>query len=129
MKEKLTALVKTAVQFLLNPRLLLCFGIAWMITNGWSYVLLGLGTWMQNEWMMGIAGTYLTFLWLPVSPEKLVTVAIAMLLLRRLFPHDQKTLGILKDTYAQVKQAFRLKKQQRKQKKENCLNNEVSDPL
>lgn len=129
MKEKLTALVKTAVQFLLNPRLLLCFGIAWMITNGWSYVLLGLGTWLQNEWMMGIAGAYLTFLWLPVSPEKLVTVAIAMLLLRRLFPHDQKTLGILKDTYAQVKQAFRLKKQQRKQKKENCPTDEGSDPL
>ena len=108
-------MIKTAVQFLLNPRLLLCFGIGWMITNGWSYVLMGLGTWLGNEWMMGIAGAYLTFLWLPVSPEKLVTVAIAMLLLRRLFPNDQKTLGILKETYGQVKQAFRLKKQQRKE--------------
>ena len=122
-------MIKTAVQFLLNPRLLLCFGIGWMITNGWSYVLMGLGTWLGNEWMMGIAGAYLTFLWLPVSPEKLVTVAIAMLLLRWLFPNDQKTLGILKETYAQVKQAFRLKKQQRKQKKQDCPTDEGSDPL
>lgn len=129
MKQRVRGIIKTAVQFLLNPRLLLCFGIGWMITNGWSYVLMGLGTWLGNEWMMGIAGAYLTFLWLPVSPEKLVTVAIAMLLLRRLFPNDQKTLGILKETYAQVKQAFRLKKQQRKQKKENCPTDEGSDPL
>lgn len=129
MKQRVRGIIKTAVQFLLNPRLLLCFGIGWMITNGWSYVLMGLGTWLGNEWMMGIAGAYLTFLWLPVSPEKLVTVAIAMLLLRWLFPNDQKTLGILKETYAQVKQAFRLKKQQRKQKKENCPTDEGSDPL
>lgn len=129
MKQRVRGIIKTAVQFLLNPRLLLCFGIGWMITNGWSYVLMGLGTWLGNEWMMGIAGAYLTFLWLPVSPEKLVTVAIAMLLLRWLFPNDQKTLGILKETYAQVKQAFRLKKQQRKQKKENCPTEEGSDPL
>lgn len=129
MKQRVRGIIKTAVQFLLNPRLLLCFGIGWMITNGWSYVLMGLGTWLGNEWMMGIAGAYLTFLWLPVSPEKLVTVAIAMLLLRWLFPNDQKTLGILKETYAQVKQAFRLKKQQRKQKKQDCPTDEGSDPL
>ena len=129
MKQRVRGIIKTAVQFLLNPRLLLCFGIGWMITNGWSYVLMGLGTWLGNEWMMGIAGAYLTFLWLPVSPEKLVTVAIAMLLLRWLFPNDQKTLGILKDTYGQVKQAFRLKKQQRKQKKQDCPTDEGSDPL
>lgn len=114
MKNKLKAFVKTAVQFVLNPRLLLCFGIGWMITNGWSYVLLGLGTWLENEWMIGVASAYLAFLWLPVSPEKLLTVTIAITLLRWMFPNDQKTLGILK----QMKQTFRLKKQQRKEKKQ-----------
>lgn len=118
MKEKIKSFCTTLVQFLLNPRLLLCWGIAWMITNGWSYVLLGLGTWLQNEWMIGVAGAYLTFLWLPVSPEKLVTTAIAIALLRRLFPRDQKTLGILRQIAAKTKQAFRLKKQQRQEKKQ-----------
>lgn len=128
MKTKIKGFFKTAVQFILNPRLLLCFGIGWMITNGWSYILLGLGTWLKSEWMIGIASAYLAFLWLPVSPEKLLTIAIAIMLLRRLFPNDKKTLGILKDTYAQVKQAFRLKKQQRKEQ-HNHHTNEGSDPL
>lgn len=118
MKEKIKSFCKTAVMFILNPRLLLCCGIAWMITNGWSYVLMALGTWLENEWMLGIASAYLAFLWLPVSPEKIVTVAIAMALLRFLFPNDQKTLGILKQTYANVKQSLSLKKQQRKEKKQ-----------
>ena len=127
MKNKIKSILKTAVQFFLNPRLLLCFGIGWMITNGWSYVLLGLGTWLQNEWMMGIAGAYLTFLWLPVSPEKIITIAIAITLLRWLFPNDRKTLGILRRTYAELKQTFRLKKQQRKEKKQNRSNKKGCD--
>lgn len=113
MKERLKRFLKTAVQFVLNPRLLLCFGIGWMITNGWSYVLLGLGTWLENQWMIGVASAYLAFLWLPVSPEKLVTVSIAIVLLRWLFPNDQKTLKVLKRTYADVKATFRRKKQQK----------------
>lgn len=121
MKEKLKGLLKTALQFVLNPRMLLCFGIGWMITNGWSYVLLGLGTWLENEWMIGIASAYLAFLWLPVSPEKLLTVTIAITLLRWLFPNDQKTLGILKQTYAELKRAFRLKKQHRQEKKQTAF--------
>jgi hypothetical protein len=121
MKEKLKSFCKTAVMFLLNPRLLLCFGIGWMITNGWSYVLLGLGTWLENEWMIGIASAYLTFLWLPVSPEKLVTVAIAIALMRLMFPRDQRTLGILKQLRANIKDSICIKNQQRKEKKQQKI--------
>lgn len=127
MKEKIRGVAKTVLQFLLNPRLLLCFGIAWMITNGWSYVLLGLGTWLSNEWMIGVGSAYLAFLWLPVSPEKVVTFAIAITLLRWLFPHDRKTLGILKQAYADLKQTFRLKKQRRQEKKQTRSAEEGSD--
>ena len=94
---------KTIIQFLLNPRLLLCFAIAWMITNGWSYVLLALSTYFQIGWLVTIASAYLAFLWLPVSPEKIVTVAIAMALMRRLFPDDEKTLGLLRQLHQRVK--------------------------
>ena len=52
MKEKL----KKIIQFLLNPRLLLCFGIGWMITNGWYYILLGVGAWFDIPWMVAVAG-------------------------------------------------------------------------
>lgn len=110
MKEKL----KKFLLFFLNPRLLLCFGIAWMITNGWSYLLLAVGTWLQNGWMIGVAGAYLAFLWLPISPEKLVTVAIAIALLRLWFPTDQKTLAILKESYAKLKAAVKKRKKNKR---------------
>lgn len=63
-----------------------------MITNGWSYLLLGLGMLFKNGWMIGIASAYLTFLWLPISPEKVVTVAIACFLVRHLFPKHNEIL-------------------------------------
>lgn len=118
MKEKIKKFVKTAVLFILNPRLLLCFGLGWMITNGWSYVLMGLGIWLKSEWMIGISTAYLSLLWFPGTPEKLISVTIAIFLLRWLFPDDEKTLGILKQFYTKIKRAFLLEKQELKEKRE-----------
>lgn len=95
--------IKKAIAFLANPRLLLCLGMAWMVTNGWSYVLFSVGMFLEIEWMAALASAYLAFLWLPVSPEKLATAAIAIALLRRLFPDDQRTLGVLREFHANVK--------------------------
>lgn len=113
MKGKLKAWLKKAVQFILNPRLLFCFGIGWMITNGWSYVLMGLGTWLNISWMIGVSGAYLAFLWFPFSPEKLLTVAIAIFLLRWLFPDDQKTLAVLIEMKEKVKAAVKKRKEKK----------------
>jgi len=113
-KQKIKAIVQTIIQFIINPRFLLCFGIAWLITNGWSYILLGIGTFYDIGWMTAVAGAYLTFLWLPISPEKIVTVLIAMGLLRLLFPSDQKTLGVLKGLYEKYKLKSRTKKKKTK---------------
>ena len=88
--------IKKIIQFIINPHFLLCFGIAWLITNGWSYILLSIGTYCGIEWMIALASGYLAFLWLPISPEKVVTIAISIVLLRWLFPNDKKTLGMLK---------------------------------
>ena len=104
MKEKIKKVIKTTVEFLLNPRLLLCFGAAWFITNGWSYVMFALGTFFEIPWMLTVSGAYLAFLWLPVSPEKLVTVAIAIALLRFFFPKDEKTLGKLRAMHQRLKE-------------------------
>lgn len=113
MDRKLKAWLKKAVQFLLNPRLLLCFGIGWIITNGWSYILMGLGTWLEIPWMIAVSGAYLAFLWFPFSPEKLVTVAIAVGLLRWLFPNDQKTLAVLIEMKQKVKTAIKKRKEKK----------------
>ena len=106
------------VQFILNPRLLLCFGIAWMITNGWSYVMLAVGTWLGVPWMIAVATAYLTILWLP-SPEKIVTCDIAIVLLRLLFPHDKHTLGVLQDMRNKAIEAFKNRKRKAPKDPEN----------
>ncbi len=114
---------KKIIRFIANPRLLLCIGIAWLITNGWSYILGTIGILLNIRWMQIVAGAYLTFLWLPISPEKIVTIAIAILLLRRLFPHDEKTLGVLKELREKgrmKKEELRQRKKQRKLEKQNA---------
>ena len=105
--DKLKQNLKKTVQFIANPRLLLCWLIAWIITNGWSYILFGIGTYYEIEWMIAVSGAYLAFLWLPISPEKLVTCAIAIALLRWLFPGDQKTLAVLRSWYEKAKAAVK----------------------
>ena len=122
MREKIKGLLIKALKFILNPRLLLCFGIAWMITNGWSYLMLAVGTWLGVPWMIAVASAYLAILWLP-SPEKILTCAIAILLLRLLFPKDKYTLGVLQDMHRVALDAFRNRKNKKK-KKEGDKENE-----
>ena len=118
--------LKKILQFIVNPRFLLCFGLAWIITNGWSYVLLGLGTWLRSPVMVAIAGTYLTFLWFPFTAEKIITFSISIALMEWLFPNDKQTLGTLhallakaKDTYRAYKEKRRARRVQRRQMRRN----------
>lgn len=103
-------LIKT-FRLLLNPRFVLCFGIAWFITNGWSYVALGMGTYFDISWLAAIATGYLALLWIPFTPEKLITAAIAITLLRFLFPNDEKTLGQLRAMYQSAKKKWQIFKE------------------
>ena len=121
MKQKLLYLLqklKSLLQFLLNPRFILCFGLGWMITNGWSYALMGIGTYCGIGWMQAVAGAYLAMLWFPFSPEKIVTVAIAIALLKWLFPHDTKTLAVLHNMRLKAVEALRNQREKRRQKRE-----------
>lgn len=102
MKEKL----KTLLKFISNPHLLLCLLAAWFLTNGWSYVLFYLGTRFEIGWMIAVSSAYLAFLWLPVSPEKLLTLAIALFLLRLLFPNDIKTLAVLRSMREKLREKW-----------------------
>ncbi|MCR4620848.1 MAG: hypothetical protein K5663_02065 [Clostridiales bacterium] len=125
MKQKLKTLyekwkptLKKAWQFILNPHFLICFGIGWMITNGWAYICFGLGTWGGVKWLTAISTAYLAALWFPFTPEKIITVAIAIGLLKLLYPNDQKTLAVLHE----MRQKHKIKKQEKNAKKaEDCI--------
>ncbi len=69
--------------------------------------------------MIAVATGYLALLWIPLTPEKLITIVIAIALLKFLFPNDKKTLGILKALYNSVKLKKNTKKKLKKSKKEN----------
>lgn len=105
---------KEILRFFLNPHLLGCFGIAWIITNGWAYIALGVGMLLDIDWLSAAGAGYLALLWVPFTPEKLITVVIAVRLLKWLFPDDQKTLAVL----YRIRDKHREKKAERRKEKE-----------
>ena len=122
--EKLRQNAKKLLQFIANPRLILCFMIGWMITNGWSYILFGFGTYFGIEWMIAVGGAYMALLWLPFTPEKIITCAIAIALLRWLFPGDQKTLAVLHSWYEKAKAAVKTRREQKDNEKSSSSSHE-----
>ena len=91
-KEKIKEKVSLWGRLVFNWRFLICFGLAWMITNGWSYILIAIGTVTHIHWLTVVGSTYLAFLWLPFTIEKIVTVAIALFLVRVLFKNHSQEL-------------------------------------
>lgn len=93
--------MKNYLKPFLSIKFLICFFLAWMITNGWSYIFLALGYLKDIDWMLKVALGYQAFLWLPVTPEKLITIPIAMWFNFRLFK-DDKTALLLSNMKAQA---------------------------
>ena len=116
-KQRILAFVKKWLLFFLNPHLLLCFGLAWMITNGWCYLFILFGSIFRIGWMAAVGGGYAALLWLPFTPEKIATVFISIVLLRLIFPKDEKTLNVLRAEMQQIKAKMKSRKEKRKKKR------------
>lgn len=122
-KGKIKGIIIKTLRLITNPRFLLCFGLAWIITNGWAYAMLGLSAVFKIGWMAAVSGTYLTIIWFPFTPEKIITTALSIFLLQKIFPNDEKTLAVLKKLYADLKFKAKTKKEKRQAEK-NDNNNE-----
>ncbi len=118
-KDNIKRKIKKLLKLIFNPRLLLCILLAWFITNGWCYVFVGCGVYFGIGWMAAVGAAYAGLLWLPFTPEKLLTVIIAIFLLRLLFPEDKNTLAVLREELDAAKNAARRFWSKRKSKKEN----------
>ena len=79
--------------------------------------MFGLGTFFGINWMVAVGGAYMAFLWFPFTPEKIVTVFIAIWLLRLIFPNDKKTLAVLYEMRDRIKEKMRARKEARKSRK------------
>ncbi len=78
------------LRYFLNWRFLVCFLIGWMITNGWCYLFIFFGSIFKISWMRNVGIGYAAILWLPGTPEKIITFGIAIALRKILFPKDKK---------------------------------------
>ena len=126
MRINIMSKLKKLIEFILNPRFLLCFGLAWMITNGWCYIFIAAGSFYDIEWMFYVGTTYLAFLWLPITPEKIITIPLAIAFLKMFFPKDQQTLAVLMQMYQKAKDAIKGKK--KKTKEDQSENIEINEP-
>ena len=107
-KAELKAKLRPWVRALTNPHLLLSLGIAWFITNGWSYCAIGLGAFLGINWLRNAGTVWAGLLWLPGTPEKLLTFPIAIFILRRLFPDDTRTLAMIDRKWKAAKDKTRI---------------------
>ena len=105
LKEKLRPWVRA----LTNPHLLLSLGIAWFLTNGWAYCAIGLGAFLEIGWLFKAGSVWAAMLWVPGTPEKLVTFPIAIFILRRLFPDDTRTLAMIDGKWKSAKEKTKLR--------------------
>ena len=86
-----------------------------MLTNGWCYLFIFFGLRFGITWMASVGGAYAAFLWFPFTPEKILTAAIALFLLRWWFPRDTATLKVLTDAYARAKESLTTRKNKKEQ--------------
>lgn len=94
-KEELLSTLHKLIRALTNPHLLVSLGIAWFLTNGWAYCAAGIGWYLDIDWLLQAGAVWLGLLWAPGTPEKLFTFAIAIGILKLLFPHDTRTLAMI----------------------------------
>ncbi len=104
MFKRLWAKLKVYIKPFLNWKFLISFGTAWMITNGWAYVLLAVGTILKIKWMIAVSTGYIAFLFLPFTAEKIITIPLAMWLQTIFFKRDEKTARLLEEMKAQAKE-------------------------
>lgn len=64
---------------------LISFLLAWMITNGWAYILVFTSSGLLNK----LAWWYIGILYLPVTPEKVITIPLGLFIHAVLWDKDR----------------------------------------
>ena len=77
--------LKNYLKPLFNLKFLLSFGLAWLITNGWSYICLAISIRINIGWLKIVSSTYIAFLYLPFTVEKIITIPLSIFFQERLF--------------------------------------------
>ena len=111
--------LKNYLKPFLSFKFLACFFLAWLVTNGWSYAFIIIGASCKINWMFNTGISYQAFLWLPCTPEKLVTIPLAMWFNTLIFK-DEKTQKSLNNMKKQAKEDWNKIKSKFKRRKSNA---------
>lgn len=76
--KRLWTKIKTYIAPFLNWRILVIYVPIWFIMSGWTYLFIYLGTRHHISWMLAAGTFWATVLWLPITPEKLITIPLTM---------------------------------------------------
>ena len=83
--KRLWTKIKTYISPFLNWRILVIYLPIWFLMSGWTYLFIYLGTRHHVGWMLAAGTFWATILWLPFTPEKLITVPLTLYLYVKLF--------------------------------------------
>ena len=87
--KRLWTKIKTYISPFLNWRILVIYVPIWFIMSGWTYLFIFLGTKYHVGWMLAAGTFWATVLWLPFTPEKLITIPLTLYLYVKLFGHKE----------------------------------------
>lgn len=84
--------IKTYIAPFLNWRILIIYVPIWFIMSGWTYLFIYLGTRHHVGWMLAAGTFWATILWLPFTPEKLITIPLTLLIYVKWVGHSDPKL-------------------------------------
>ena len=84
--------IKTYIAPFLNWRILIIYLPIWFLMSGWTYLFIYLGTKHGVGWMLAAGTFWATILWLPFTPEKLITIPLTLYLYVKLFGSGNEKL-------------------------------------
>lgn len=103
--------IKTYISPFLNWRILVIYVPIWFIMSGWTYLFIFLGTRYHVGWMLAAGTAWGTILWLPFTPEKLITVPLTLFIYVKWVGHGDPKLEALmveaKNDWEATKRWFR----------------------
>lgn len=102
--KKLWTKIKIYLKPFFNWRFLVSYFIPFMLINGWAWIGVFLMPVIGSNWFTIAATTWLGILWLPCTPEKLITIPLAIFIHTKIFgPKDPKTREDLEKMYSEAK--------------------------
>lgn len=110
--KKLIKKIGVYISPFIDLKLLLIYTPIWFLMSGWTYLFIFLGMKYRINWMLIAGSTWAGILWLPFTPEKIITIPLTLFLYTKIFGNkDKKTIFKLERMHEQAKEDLKLIKQ------------------